>query len=225
MDFDKLDAVAQQLMLYRKSHQERETGHVYYHGRRVMHAVTELRAAITDDASHDDILRAAALFHDCGKGLEPHAVTGAALVREYLRDLVTPYELDAISGIILRHDQRAHPEFDIWTRLQQDADVLDHLGYLEVWMNINYSARMNDDPPDAPLKFYRRPETEKELAHQRSLLNFDVSKAIFDEKADYSRRFADRIELEVYGGYALPMEEYLKRAAAAAGGVADEPEV
>ena len=62
MDFERLDAIARQIMLHRRSHIEREIGHVYYHGARTMVGVIELRRLITVDASHDDLLRAAALF-------------------------------------------------------------------------------------------------------------------------------------------------------------------
>ena len=62
MNFDNLDAIARKLMLNRRSHNARETGHGYYHCSRVMRGVIELRCAQTDDASHDELLRAAALL-------------------------------------------------------------------------------------------------------------------------------------------------------------------
>ena len=47
MDFERLDVIARQIMLHRRSHIEREIGHVYYHGARTMVGVIELRRLIT----------------------------------------------------------------------------------------------------------------------------------------------------------------------------------
>ena len=62
MDFERLDEIARSLMLGRRSHVEREVGHVYYHGVRTMRGVAELRRRVTADGSHDELLRAAALL-------------------------------------------------------------------------------------------------------------------------------------------------------------------
>ena len=80
MDFARLNALAEGWMRTRQAHLERERGSVYFHGQRVAKGVLELRRRVTEDASHDEILRAAAIFHDIGKGIEPHAQSGAALV-------------------------------------------------------------------------------------------------------------------------------------------------
>ena len=61
MNFDNLDAIARKLMLNRQSHNAREPGHGDYHCNRVMRGVFELRCTQTDDASHVELLRAAAL--------------------------------------------------------------------------------------------------------------------------------------------------------------------
>jgi uncharacterized protein len=86
IDWQALDALAQKQMAQRKAHPMRETGFIYRHGRRVAASVCRLRARITDDASHDEALRIAGLFHDIGKGIEPHARSGAVLARDLLAE-------------------------------------------------------------------------------------------------------------------------------------------
>ncbi len=198
MDFDGLDGIARQLMLGRRSHNERETGHVYYHGNRVMRGVMELRSAYTADASHDELLRAAALFHDCGKALEPHDVSGAALVGEFLKDECTPDELREIRRLVLGHDRR-DGKADMWLALLQDADLLDHYGSMETWLNFLYSA-YHDRPLSMSLEFYRN-EYPAQAEKHRAQLNLDISRRVFDEKLRFTYALASRLEVEGAGAY------------------------
>ncbi len=198
MDFNRLDGIARQLMLNRRSHNERETGHVYYHGNRVMRGVMELRNAYTDDASHDELLRAAALFHDCGKALEPHDMSGSALVGEFLKDECTPDELKEIQRLIQGHDRR-DGKADMWLALLQDADLLDHFGGMETWLNFLYAA-YHDQPISMSLDFYRN-EYHVQADNNRAHLNLDISRRVFDEKVRFTYALASRLEVECYGAY------------------------
>lgn len=199
MDFERLDAIARQLMLYRRSHIEREIGHVYYHGARVMNGVIQLRKLITADSSHDDLLRAACLFHDCGKAIEPHGISGAALVGEFLKDELTRYELNEVQRLIRLHDDRGHIEYDLWVKLMQDADILDHYGSMEIWLNYNWAA-YNDRNVPQTIEFYRS-EYSGQVNEHRSLLNYDISRRIFDEKINYVYAISKRLEIEASGMY------------------------
>ena len=204
MDFERLDEIARGLMLGRRSHVEREVGHVYYHGVRTMRGVTELRRRVTADGSHDELLRAAALFHDCGKRLEPYERSGALLAGEFLRDALTPGELGEVTRLISRHDLRGHADDDMWVKLLQDADLIDHYGTMEIWLNIFYNA-YHDIPVQDAVRFYRE-EYPRQAQHHRALLNFDAARRIFDEKLAFTLRFVDRLALEGAGGYALEQE-------------------
>lgn len=200
MDFERLDAIARQIMLYRRSHIEREIGHVYYHGARTMNGVIELRKRVTDDDSHDDLMRAAALFHDCGKAIEPHDTSGPALVGEFLKNELTPDEMREVKRLIHLHDDRGHTEYDIWTKLLQDADILDHYGSMEIWLNYNWAAYNDRDIPST-IKFYRDGEYAEQARTHRALLNFEVSRKIFDEKVAFVYSVIDRLVLEASGRY------------------------
>lgn len=198
MNFDNLDAIARKLMLNRRSHNARETGHGYYHCNRVMRGVIELRCAQTDDASHDELLRAAALLHDCGKAIEPHNVSSAALVGEFLKDECTPDELKEIQRLIYLHDLRG-TQVDLWAALMQDADLLDHYGSMETWLNFLYSA-YHDRPVSASVEFYRT-EYHVQADGHRAQLNLDISRRVFDEKLRFMYALASRLEVECTGAY------------------------
>lgn len=202
MDFERLDLLAQQLMKERKAHLRREKGSVYYHGQRVRVGVMALRRRILpEDSSRDGVLQAAAMFHDLGKGIEPHAHYGAALARVALPGLVTPEELEQVCALIAAHCDRRPQEaaHDCYARLLQDADLLDHFGSYEVWMNFHYYAAEEGCFGDAA-QFYQehyRPFIQK----HRALLNYPESVRIYDEKDAYMRTFIERLLVESTGGY------------------------
>lgn len=205
MNFKRLEALAEQHMGRRKSHIEREIGHVFFHGRRVSRSVLELRKVLfPEDGSHDEILRCAGLFHDLGKGLEPHPRTGALLARELLKEELTPSELDAVCGLIAAHDDRK-PESDLhspWEKLLQDADLIDHFGIQGVWLSFTYYAYMGQKGMAELPEFYEtewKPMVEK----NRKLLNFPFSREIFDEKTEYEWSTIQRLKLEGEGQYMI----------------------
>ena len=203
MNFERLEALAYQTMGKRKSHVEREIGHVYYHGKRVSNSVLLLRKKIfPEDDSHDEILRCAGLFHDIGKGIEPHARTGAQLVRELLKEELSESELNAVCELISVHDDR-HPEDDRyspWVKLLQDADHLDHFGSQGLWLSFIYRAYVGQEDMMGLPAFYES-EWDDSVPQTRSHLNFDISKEIFDEKVKYERDVIRRLKLEGEGLY------------------------
>jgi len=182
----------------RRAHQYRETGFIYYHGDRVSKLVINLRKLILpQDDSMDDILQAAALFHDVAKGIEPHSRYGASLAKEMLQDICTVEELEKISELIRLHVSRKSVSCDDYCMLFQDADLLDHFGTIELWMGINYAA-IKDQNIDFVIDFYNG-EFKELAAKNRSLLNYEISERIFDEKADFLYKFIERMEIENKG--------------------------
>lgn len=203
MDFKRLEALAEQTMAHRKFHLEREIGHVYFHGKRVANSVLLLRKTIfPEDASHDDVLRCAGLFHDIGKGINPHARTGALLVRELLQGEMTAAELDEVCELISVHDDR-HPDSDLhssWAKLLQDADLLDHFGIQGLWLSFTYYAYTGQQGMGKLPEFYET-DWKETIKKNRAMIHFDVSKAIFDEKTEYEYSVIRRLTLEAEGRY------------------------
>lgn len=205
MNFEKLDSLAEHYMGRRKSHIEREIGHVYFHGKRVASSVLLLRKKLfPEDDSHDDVLYCAGLFHDIGKGIEPHDRTGALLVRDFLREELTAQELEAVCGLILAHDDRqpGSDKHSPWAKLLQDADVLDHFGIQGVWLSFTYEAYAGQKGMYELPEFYET-EWEEVVSRNRDVLNFGISKEIFDEKIQYERSVIHRLKKEGKGEYVL----------------------
>lgn len=203
MNFTQLDKIAQKLMKGRQAHIDRETGSVYYHGVRTARGVLILRKHITEDATHDDLLACAALFHDIGKGINPHGQYGALLIHEALRNVLCSEERSEVARLISFHEDKQGPssKYDIWVRLLQDADLLDHIGTYEIWMACNYHAYRHE-PMENMAQWYCA-EFENEMKRLRTLLNYDVSRVIFDSKVDFERAFIQRYKVEVTGEYVL----------------------
>ncbi len=208
MDFERLEALAEKYMGHRKSHIEREIGHVYFHGKRVANGILHLRKKILpEDASFDEILRCAGLFHDLGKGIEPHPRTGALLARELLAEELTAPELEAVCGLIAVHDDRKPGStHSPWVKLLQDADLLDHFGIQGIWLSFTYYAYMGQKGMAELPEFYET-EWKPMVSKNRKLLNFPFSREIFDEKTTYEWSVIQRMKVEGGGGY---LEQFRK---------------
>ena len=203
MDKEKIRMLAKKYMRERKTHREREIGAVYFHGLRVEKGAVELRRMLTEDDSWDDRLRCAALFHDVGKGIGKHAHTGALLAADLLGDELTEEETRDVTALIEAHQDRK-PGTDghsFWQKILQDADLLDHYGAQGIWMCCCYYASHEEEMNQVP-DFYDT-EWPKQMKEHRALLNFDVSREIFDEKCRFEMEVARRMRLEGGGRYAI----------------------
>lgn len=202
MNFDQLDKLAFKYMGKRKSHKEREIGAAYYHGKRVANGVIALRKRLFAADSMDDILRCAGMFHDIGKGIEPHNHTGAVLVRDLLKDEMSESELEQVCRLIEVHcDRKPQTDAHSWDeKLLQDADLLDHYGSQGIWMSISYYAYTTQQEMNQVPDFYHT-EWQNQIAKHRNLLNFDLSKQIFDDRTSFEMAIAERMEVEKDGIY------------------------
>jgi uncharacterized protein len=203
-NMDKISKLAENLMLDTYSHVDRGIGDHYYHGQRVAKlAVTLRKLVLPEDASHDDILTVAGWFHDIAKSKPQHARFGAAMAGEALREYCTAEELSEITNIIRLHDDRGHPEYADFIKLQQDADLLDHFGTYNVWMTYAYRSFRHEsnllEIADFDLADY-----EKHMYHIDQC-NYEVSRRICKEKRDYWRDFMKRVKVEANGEFwAIP---------------------
>ncbi|OGO78704.1 MAG: hypothetical protein A2Y23_08570 [Clostridiales bacterium GWB2_37_7] len=198
MNLDLIKQRAFENLSKRKAHKHRETGFIYYHGARVANLVINLRKLIIpEDDTMDEILQAAAYFHDVAKGIEPHHKYGAIIVREMLKDLCTEKEVEQISQLIQCHALRKKRKYNNYEMLLQDADLLDHFGTIELWMNFYYYATENQNM-EFSIDFYNT-EFKALAMKNRSFLNFEISEQIFDEKLEFVNSFVKRMEIENKG--------------------------
>ncbi len=206
MNINRCDTIAEKVMASRRPHSLRESGYIRRHGKRVAALVFDLAEELPAGLQlQRDILQVAALFHDVGKGFTPHAEIGALLVREYLRDECTPEELERVAFLVGAHCYRKTGSYggDNELHLLQDADILDHFGSQEVWLNFAYQLH-SDKGPEGSIQFWQSKEFRKHIDTCRGLLNYGFAAAEFDRRfeflAEFIRRFGVESEGRIYRG-------------------------
>lgn len=198
MDLEMIKEKAWQSMGKRQSHPDREPGYVFYHGQRVAQISLTLREMIfPDQTGDDDLIRVGGWFHDVGKGIEPHWEYGALICRKILQDLCPPERLEGIVQIVGSHTLRKTKEYPYYVKLVQDADILDHFGSQEIWLNFWHSAYRHQTVEDA-LAFYDKSYREH-IQRVRGLLNYPESVVFFDEKDRFVTDFVERLSAEARG--------------------------
>lgn len=72
--------------------------------------------------------------------------------------------------------------------LVQDADYLDHVGPLGIWLALYYHGARAETIADA-LSFSRGDERAEAIARIRKSLNFDISVSILDQRVGCEENF------------------------------------
>jgi uncharacterized protein len=188
MKIEKVEQAACECMVGRQESKDREPGWLYHHGRRV--ARIALRLADEIGAAVDrDVMYAGALFHDVGKGAEPHNEIGATITRETLKELCTPSELEAIGDVIRNHNQRQlSDQFCDAVKIVQDADVLDHVGSIGPWLAFYWSG-VHNETFDEHVHFIEGEENATTQARMKAGLNYEVSRRLFEDRLAFENRF------------------------------------
>lgn len=196
VDSKQILAAAFEAMGRRRDNRFRETGFIYYHGVRVARIALSLRADLGMDPDGDDILFAAGVFHDLGKGSRDHHLVGADSVRPLLKPFFEIDELDEISEIITCHNERGHPEYSDEIKIIQDADILDHYGAIGVWMQFVYSGIADENIFDC-LAFWKGEIHRGLIDESRRGINYDVSRRRFERRLEVMQRFMREFESEI----------------------------
>jgi uncharacterized protein len=199
MDREKLTDIARRAMAHRKPHPRRERGYIFHHGRRVGLLAEHLADRVEQAATLDrDILYVGGLFHDVGKGDEPHHRIGEAMVRDLLTGVLEAEQLEQVASLVAGHNRRGQADCTAAQKLIQDADILDHLGAQDIWLCIQYSAAA--DRGVAPtLEFYNSRDNRAYLAQCVEALNFQASRAEARRRQELERRFIDALADEEQG--------------------------
>ena len=188
MNIDTIEELAKQEMADRQDQQFREPGWILYHGKRTGKIACHL-AELTGCTADRDILYVAGLFHDIGKGQQEHNQVGAEIARELLSDLVAEDPLNEICQAIGNHNQRKKsPDFPETDLLIQDADSIDHVGMIDVWMAFYWSGRRNETIHDQ-ITWCEGENYQDYLQYIRTHVNFAPSKKILEERIQLAEGF------------------------------------
>lgn len=201
MNIQNINQIAYEKMGKVKAHIKREKGFIYYHGLRTAKLALTLRKNIYPEVSkYDDIIYVGALFHDIGKGIEPHEETGQILVQHILKKHCTAEEVSMISDIVRFHrDRKVASDYPMWVKLVQDADILEHQGTTEVWLNFAHSL-YEERSHERAIEWWLKDEKSLEgRTKQQGKLNFSFSRKIWDEKIKFVDSFIKRLEAESEG--------------------------
>ena len=200
MDLQLINKIAKENMAGRRSHLDREPGYIYDHGIRTANLSAEIMAKAGGERRESDpVLYTGALFHDVGKGFAAHHEAGAELVKQLLSEQCTPEGLSRISDIVRFHCIRKQGlDLDSEILAVQDADMIDHFGTQEIWLSVYYQAYSHGNQRDV-IEYWETDDFRKRTERLRGLLNFDISRALFDDRVEFQEAFLTRFKQESEG--------------------------
>ena len=198
MDVQRIEEIAQAEMAGLRC-DSREPGWILYHGQRTGKLAVLLAGKLNCQVDCD-ILYTAGLFHDIGKGNDLHNEVGANLTRNLLSGIVTSSELDTICDVIRYHNQREKTDsFSDYVKLIQDADLIDHVGLIDVWTAFYWSGHHGESIHDH-IAYYQGQECRKWRAYMRSHLNYEVSEQMFEERINWEDDLLSRFHKMYFNG-------------------------
>ncbi len=166
----------------------REPGWSLYHGKRTGRIACHLRELLKVGVDPGE-LYVAGLFHDIGKDQDHHAQVGAQCTKNLLSNLISPETLETICEAIHLHNKRKNSDsFNDFTKLLQDADIIDHVGFIDIWMAFYWSGHHNESIKEH-LQYYKGEDREQFHEYMKTHLNFDVSRQMFEDRIEKSEQF------------------------------------
>lgn len=188
MDIGRIEAVAETEMSSRQDLRFREPGWILYHGRRTGNIARHLLHTVGLGADPDTVY-VAGLFHDIGKGQDHHNEVGANRTHQLLSGLVPAEALGAICDAVRCHNQRKKSDtFSDCARLVQDADLIDHVGPIDIWTAFYWSGSHAESIHNH-IAFFKSDGCRQFRDYMRSHLNFDVSRQMLEERIQTSDKF------------------------------------
>lgn len=179
---------------------------IVLHSLRVEGYVKKILAIENHDLSQDEVLmtQLAAILHDIGRiyKREGHAILGRDIVYNWLR------ENNEISGsiresnrllyLIEKHSNKEEDAEDYCLKVLRDADVLDEIGAMSIFMTSNWID--NSNPYFFNLLSDRIENLELSFCEKSlKLLNTESAKLILNEKRKFITSFVDQLKDELSG--------------------------
>ncbi|MDN5343768.1 HD domain-containing protein [Oceanotoga sp. DSM 15011] len=177
---------------------EKDKGFTYHHGIRVGKLALKLKNIIGIKDNLDELIEVGGIFHDIGKGSEPHNEFGAQITKEILKDLYSEDELNIIYDIVFYHNQRKKGNFPYYIKIIQDADMIDHYGVTGLWLDFS---RVKDNGFSLN-EFLEINDSEDNIQFHNNkvdLLNYDFSKKELETRIEIQRNIAKLFKRESCG--------------------------
>lgn len=148
------------------------------------------------------LLRLAAVLHDIARveNREDHASLGAEIARQWLQssagDELAAIDINFVVEMIAEHSNKAAPEQNYCSAVLKDADTLDEIGAMSIFMAGNWLDN------ESPFYFHelRQRLVEHEIPYceqKRAILNTAGAKTILDEKKAFIENFIAQISEEI----------------------------
>ncbi len=202
-NYPKVDAKAREIMLPVKE-KHRPPGYRYYHGRRTARLALRL-ARDSDEVEMGEVdrfvVKCGALLHDIAKGRKTgeHGEVGAEEVEHHFSHILGERDRASVRAVVNHHNKRhLDRDFCVETRLVQDADLIDHLGYMEVWLTGQWAAAEGEVVEGALENYLERfghDWWEYCLSHH----NFDLSRRAMEKRLARFKGFVKVLRREVRG--------------------------
>jgi HD superfamily phosphodiesterase len=147
------------------------------------------------------LVRLAAILHDIARlgDRRTHAQTGAEIAGKWLRshaDMLGADDIIRIERMIANHPNKDLPDDDFCSAVLKDADVLDEIGVMSIFMASNWLEK------ESAFFFHelRRRIIERELPfcdHEMTRLQTNAAREILKEKKTFIENFVAQITDEI----------------------------
>ena len=188
----------------------KEWEHVVLHSLRVEAYVLKILAGEQHSLTETEIrlLRLAAILHDIGR-LEDsgnHATRGAEIARAWLethsRERLKETDINRVTEMIADHSNKHHQEADFSKAVLKDADILDEIGAISIFMASNWLDL------HSPFFFHdlRKRLIDFEIPfceQQLSRLNTNAAKEILNEKKSFIQSFISQLDDELQADHQI----------------------
>lgn len=179
---------------------------VVLHSLRVEGYVKKLLNIENDQLSYEEVLltRLAAILHDIGRIhiRENHATLGKDIVEQWLgenKDIANEVQnIERLLYLIEKHSDKETEDDDYCLKILQDADILDEIGAMSIFMASNWIDKNN--PYFFRLLSDRVQGFEVNFCNEGfKLLKTVAAKKIMDEKKSFITDFSKGLKEEIYG--------------------------
>jgi len=179
---------------------------IVLHSFRVEGYVKRILDRENHDLSNDEILltQLGAILHDIGRIVkrEDHSLIGRDIVNDWLKNNAsirsTIKEPDRLLHMIEKHSFKEAFTDDYCLKVLRDADVLDEIGVMSIFMTSNWIDRNN--PYYFKLLYDRVQNFEINFCNKGfKLLNTESAKQILNEKKEFITLVNNHLKDELYG--------------------------